>query len=134
MKALSFVDKENIMEKVYTKNAPPPVGPYSQGIKTDGFIFFSGQIAINPDTGEFESGLESETIRVCENIKALLQSENLSFENVVKTTCFLINPEHFLSFNEIYAKYFTSEPARSCVFVKALPKNALVEIEVIAKI
>lgn len=122
------------MEKVYTKNAPSPVGPYSQGIKTNGFIFFSGQIAINPETNEFESGLLKETTRVCENIKALLHSENLDFENVVKTTCFLTEAEHFLPFNEIYGKYFNSEPARSCVFVKSLPKGALVEIEVIAKL
>lgn len=122
------------MEKVYTKNAPSPIGPYNQGIKTNGFIFFSGQIAINPETNEFESGLENETVRVCENIKALLKSENLGFDNVVKTTCFLTEAEHFFPFNEIYAKYFTSEPARSCVFVKALPKGALVEIEIIAKV
>lgn len=120
------------MDKVYTKNAPEPIGPYSQGIKANGFIFFSGQIAVNPETGSLEGSLEEQTERVCGNIGALLKSENLGFEDVVKTTCFLTMPDYFSPFNEIYAKYFISEPARSCVFVKSLPKGALVEIEVIA--
>lgn len=121
------------MEKIYTKNAPEPVGPYSQGIKENSFIFFSGQIAINPETGSLEGSLEEQTERVCENIGALLKSANLGFADVLKTTCFLTQPEHFSPFNEIYAKHFISEPARSCVFVKSLPKGALVEIEVIAR-
>ncbi len=120
------------MEKVYTKNAPEPIGPYSQGIRENGFVFFSGQIGIDPQTGILKSTLQSQIERVCENIRALLDAEGLGFKNVVKTTCFLTEPEHFSPFNEIYAKYFISKPARSCVFVKSLPKGALVEIEITA--
>ncbi|HOD03323.1 MAG TPA: Rid family detoxifying hydrolase, partial [Clostridiales bacterium] len=102
------------MEIIYTKDAPEPVGPYSQGIKENGFIFFSGQIAINPETGKLEGSLEEQTEMICKNIGALLKSENLGFGDVLKTTCFLTEPEHFSPFNEIYAEYFISEPARSC--------------------
>ena len=96
-------------------------------------LFCSGQIAINPQTCEFENGtIEEQTERVIQNIAELLKAANYGFENVVKTTCFLSNMDDFAKFNEIYAKYFTSKPARSCVAAKTLPKNSLVEIEVIA--
>lgn len=121
------------MRKVYAKKAPEPVGPYSQAIQHDKFTFISGQIAIDPERGEFEGGsVEEQTHKVCSNLGAVLEEAGLSSQNVVKTSCFLVNPEDFSAFNEVYSKFFTSAPARSCVFVKALPKGALVEIEAIA--
>lgn len=122
------------MKKIYTKNAPNPVGPYSQAIEANGFLFCSGQIAINPLTNEFLSGtVEEQTELVMKNIEAVLKEANCSFENVIKTTCFLDDMNNFSKFNEIYAKYFISNPARSCVEAK-LPKGAKVEVEVIAKL
>ena len=122
------------MKKIYTKNAPNPVGPYSQAIEANGFLFCSGQIAINPLTNEFLNGtVEEQTELVMKNIGAVLKEANCSFENVIKTTCFLDDMNNFSKFNEIYAKYFISNPARSCVEAK-LPKGAKVEVEVIAKL
>lgn len=121
-------------EKVYTKNAPDAIGPYTQAIKTNGFVFTSGQIAINPQTGNVETTtIEGQTEQVMKNLGAILAEAGSSFDKAVKTVCFLADMGDFAAFNEIYSKYFTSKPARSCVAVKTLPKNVLVEVEVIAE-
>ena len=121
------------MEKIYTKNAPEPVGPYSQAIKVNGFLYCSGQIAINPQTNEFIDGdIVAQTNQVMKNIEAVLAEAGCDFKDVIKTTCFLDDMKNFSAFNEIYAKYFVSSPARSCVEAK-LPKGAKVEVEIIAK-
>lgn len=121
-------------EKVYTKNAPDAIGPYTQAIKTNGFVFTSGQIAINPQTGNVEATtIEGQTEQVMKNLGAILAEAESSFDKAVKTVCFLADMGDFAAFNEIYGKYFTSKPARSCVAVKTLPKNVLVEVEVIAE-
>ena len=123
------------MEKIYTKNAPEAIGPYSQAIKSGNLLFTSGQIAINPQTSQVEaSDIEVQTEQVCKNICAILEEAGTSFEKVIKTTCFLADMNDFATFNAIYASYFVSKPARSCVAVKTLPKNVLVEVEVIAEI
>ena len=123
------------MEKIYTKNAPDAIGPYSQAIKTGNLLFTSGQIAINPETSQVEaSDIEGQTEQVCKNISAILEASGTSFDRVVKTTCFLADMNDFAAFNAIYSNYFTSKPARSCVAVKTLPKNVLVEVEVIAEV
>jgi 2-iminobutanoate/2-iminopropanoate deaminase len=120
---------------IYTKNAPDAIGPYSQGIITGGLLFTSGQIAINPATGNVEAQtIEAQTEQVCKNIGALLEAAGTSYEKVVKTTCFLADMGDFAAFNGIYGKYFVSKPARSCVAAKTLPKNVLCEIEVIAEV
>ena len=120
------------MEIIYTKSAPNPVGPYSQAIKKGSFLFCSGQIAINPKTNEFTNGtIQEQTLQVMKNIEAVLNEAGYGFKDVIKTTCFLSDMNDFQAFNEIYATYFTSEPARSCVEAR-LPKNAKVEVEVIA--
>ena len=121
-------------EKVSTKNAPDAIGPYTQAIKTNGFVFTSGQIAINPQTGNVEATtIEGQTEQVMKNLGAILAEAGSSFDKAVKTVCFLADMGDFAAFNEIYGKYFTSKPARSCVAVKTLPKNVLVEVEVIAE-
>lgn len=121
-------------EKVYTKNAPDAIGPYTQAIKTNGFVFTSGQIAINPQTGNVEATtIEGQTEQIMKNLGAILAEAGSSFDKAVKTVCFLADMGDFAAFNEIYGKYFTSKPARSCVAVKTLPKNVLVEVEVIAE-
>lgn len=121
-------------EKVYTKNAPDAIGPYTQATKTNGFVFTSGQIAINPQTGNVEATtIEGQTEQVMKNLGAILAEAGSSFDKAVKTVCFLADMGDFAAFNEIYGKYFTSKPARSCVAVKTLPKNVLVEVEVIAE-
>lgn len=123
------------MEKIYTKNAPDAIGPYSQAVKVNGMLFTSGQIAINPATGEVEATtIEGQTTQVCENLKNLVEAAGTTLDKVIKTTCFLANMEDFAAFNGIYGKYFSSKPARSCVAVKQLPKNVLVEVEVIAQL
>ena len=120
------------MEKIYTKNAPEPVGPYSQAIKANGFLYCSGQIAINPENNQFINGdIVEQTNQVMKNIEAVLTQAGYSFDNVIKTMCFIDDMNNFSAFNEVYAQYFTSKPARSCVEAK-LPKNAKVEVEVIA--
>ena len=117
---------------IYTSSAPEPVGPYSQAILAGDYLYCSGQIAINPETNEFlNSTIEDQTELVMKNISSLLKEAGLSFNDVIKTTCFLDDISNFAKFNEIYAKYFTSNPARSCVQAK-LPKGAKVEVEVIA--
>lgn len=124
-----------MLEKIYTSKAPSAIGPYSQAIKCGNMLYTSGQIPINPETGNvLEKDIEGQTLQVMKNLEAVLTEANTSFDNVVKTTCFLANMSDFAKFNEIYAKYFTSKPARSCVAVKELPKGVLVEVEVIALI
>ena len=123
------------MEAVYTKNAPEAIGPYSQAQKAGGFVFTSGQIAINPATGNVEaSGIEAQTEQVIKNLAAVLSAAGSGLERVVKTTCFLADMTDFAAFNAVYAKYFVTKPARSCVAAKALPRNVLVEIEAVAEL
>lgn len=118
---------------ILTENAPAPIGPYSQAYLCGNTLYCSGQIAINPQTGEFVNGtIEEQTHQCCKNVRELLKAAGFDIENVVKTTCFLANMSDFAAFNAIYGEYFTSKPARSCVAVKELPKSGLVEIEVIA--
>ncbi len=122
-------------ETIYTKNAPDAIGPYSQAKVVGGLVFTSGQIAINPANGNVEaSTIEAQTEQVCTNLKNLLEAAGTSIDKAVKTVCFLKNMSDFGAFNEVYAKYFTSKPARSCVAVKELPKDVLVEVEVIAEL
>lgn len=122
------------MNKIQTTNAPAAIGPYSQGMATGNLIFTSGQIGINPASGNIESDdITGQTYQVIKNLKAVLEASGSSLEKVIKTTCFLKNISDFAVFNSIYEKYFTEKPARSCVEVAALPKGALVEIEVIAE-
>lgn len=122
-------------EKVYTKNAPDAIGPYSQAVKVGNIVFTSGQIAIDPASGAVEAeGIEAQTEQVCKNLCAVLEAAGTSIDKAVKTVCFLADMADFAAFNAVYGKYFTSKPARSCVAVKTLPKNVLVEVEVIAEI
>ncbi len=124
-----------MLKYVDTKNAPAAIGPYSQGIVLNGIAFFSGSIPLSPETGEVVgTTIEEQTEQVMQNIKALLESQGAEFTDVVKTTCFLADMADFAAFNEVYAKYFTGKPARSCVAVKALPKGVLCEVEVIASV
>lgn len=121
------------MEKIHTSAAPAAIGPYSQAIKANGFVFTSGQIALDPATGAVaEGGIAEQTHRICQNLKAVLEAAGSSLSDVVKTVCFLADMNDFAAFNEVYGQYFTEKPARSCVAVKALPKNVLAEVEVIA--
>lgn len=123
------------MEVVYTKNAPDAIGPYSQAIKTGNLVFTSGQIAIDPATGNVEATtIEAQTEQVCKNICAVLEAAGSSVDKVVKTVCFLADMNDFAAFNGVYGKYFTGKPARSCVAVKTLPKNVLVEVDTIAEV
>lgn len=118
---------------ILTENAPAPIGPYSQAYMVNDVLYCSGQIALDAKSGEFLNGtIEEQTNKCCQNIGEVLKAAGLGFENVIKTTCFLANMSDFADFNAVYAKYFTSKPARSCVAVKELPKNGLVEIEIIA--
>ncbi len=122
------------MIKIHTEKAPAAVGPYSQAIVSNGMVYTSGQIAINPVTNTVEAEtIEAQTEQVMKNLGAVLETAGSSFEKAVKTTCFLADMGDFAAFNEVYGKYFTSLPARSCVAVKTLPKNVLVEVEVIAE-
>lgn len=122
------------MIKIHTDKAPAAVGPYSQAIVSNGMVYTSGQIAINPATNNVEAeDIKGQTEQVMRNLGEVLRTAGASFESAVKTTCFLADMDDFASFNEVYGKYFTSLPARSCVAVKTLPKNVLVEVEVIAE-
>ncbi|MBQ1464189.1 MAG: RidA family protein [Ruminococcus sp.] len=122
------------MIKIYTNKAPEAVGPYSQAIVSGGMVYTSGQIAIDPVTNTITATtIEEQTEQVMKNLAAILDTAGSSFEKAVKTTCFLADMGDFAAFNEVYAKYFTEKPARSCVAVKTLPKNVLVEVEVIAE-
>ena len=123
------------MKKIYTENAPAAIGPYSQAIVHGDLVFTSGQIPINPETGNVDAeGIVAQTEQVMKNLDAVLTAAGSSFEKAIKTTCFLSDMADFADFNEVYAKYFTEKPARSCVAVKTLPKGVLVEVEVIAEI
>ena len=124
-----------MLNKVSTDKAPGAIGPYSQAIVCGDMLFTSGQIPINPQTGNIEaSDITAQTEQVMKNLGAVLEAAGTSFENVVKTTCVLAEISDFGAFNEVYAEYFVSKPARSCVAVKDLPKGALCEVELIAKI
>ncbi|HCI73563.1 MAG TPA: hypothetical protein DHV42_03375 [Lachnospiraceae bacterium] len=121
------------MKYISTDQAPAAIGPYSQGIVVNGIAYFSGQIPIDPKTGEIAgSTIEEQTEQSCRNVGALLQAAGTSFAHVIKTTCFLAQIEDFAAFNAVYEKYFISKPARSCVAVKDLPKGVLCEIEATA--
>ena len=116
-----------------TTNAPAAIGPYSQAISANGFLFASGQIPLSPVTGEVVgTTITEQAEQSCKNVAAILEANGLDFTKVIKTTCFLADMADFAAFNEVYAKYFTGKPARSCVAVKALPKGVLCEVEVIA--
>ena len=117
---------------ISTTNAPGAIGPYSQGWVVGDMVFASGQIPVNPATGEVPEGIAAQTEQSCKNVAAIMEAAGVGMENVVKTTCFLADIADFVAFNEVYAKYFTSKPARSCVAVKDLPKGVLCEIEAIA--
>ena len=120
---------------VYTSNAPEAIGPYSQAVVTGNLVFTSGQIAINPASGAVEATtIEAQTEQVCKNLSAVLEAAGSSLDMVVKTVCFLADMNDFAAFNAVYATYFTGKPARSCVAVKTLPKNVLVEIDTVAEI
>ena len=120
---------------ISTDKAPAAIGPYSQAVVTGNLVYTSGQIPINPESGVIEAaGIKEQTEQVMKNLEAVLSAAGSSFERVVKTTCFLADISDFAAFNEIYARYFVGNPARSCVAVKDLPKGALVEVEVIAEI
>ena len=122
------------MKKIETTKAPAAIGPYSQAIVHGDLVFTSGQIPINPETGNVDAeGIIAQTEQVMKNLDAVLTAAGSSFEKAIKTTCFLSNMADFAAFNEVYAKYFTEKPARSCVAVKELPKGALVEVEVVAE-
>ena len=120
------------MKAVSTPNAPAAIGPYSQGMVTGNMVFCSGQIPVVPATGEIPEGITAQAEQSCKNVGAVLAEAGCGYENVVKTTCFIADMNDFAAFNEVYAKYFVSKPARSCCAVKTLPKNVLCEIEAIA--
>ena len=123
------------MKIVATEKAPKALGPYSQGYVHNGVLYTAGQIAINPEVNDVEATtIEAQTEQVCKNLGEVLKEAGTSFDKVLKTTCFLADMSDFAAFNEVYGKYFTSKPARSCVSVRELPKNVLVEVEVIAEI
>ena len=121
------------MKVIATEKAPGAIGPYSQGFVTNGFVYTSGQIPVNPANGTIPVGIAAQAQQSCKNVGAILEAGGSSFEKVVKTTCFLADIADFAAFNEVYAKFFTSKPARSCVAVKDLPKGVLCEIEAIAE-
>lgn len=122
------------MEIISTEKAPAAIGPYSQGMKTNELLFTSGQIPIDPVTGQVvEAEITAQAKQSIENVGQVLAAGGSSFEKVIKTTCFLADMKDFAAFNEVYAKYFTTNPARSCVAVKTLPKGVLCEVEVIAE-
>ena len=122
------------MTTIATPNAPGAIGPYSQGYIVNGLVFTSGQIPIIPATGEMPEGIAAQTAQSCRNVLAILEAAGSGAEKVVKTTCFLKDIADFAAFNEVYAQYFISKPARSCVAVKDLPRDALCEIECIAQL
>lgn len=123
------------MKKIHTDNAPAAIGPYSQAIVHGDLVFTSGQIPIDPKTGKVETeGITAQTEQVMQNLSAVLTAAGTSFHNAIKTTCFLADMSDFAAFNDVYARYFTEKPARSCVAVRTLPKGVLVEVEVIAEI
>ena len=120
------------MQTITTDKAPGAIGPYSQGYVANGFVFTSGQIPVEPETGAIPQGIAAQAEQSCRNVGAILEAAGVGFEKVIKTTCFLADMGDFAAFNEVYAKFFVSKPARSCVAVKDLPKGVLCEIEAIA--
>lgn len=133
--AVRIIKENKMLKKVSTEKAPSAIGPYSQAIICGDMLYTSGQIPINPETGAIEAtDIKAQTEQVMKNLGAVLEASGASFESVIKTTCFLHEIADFAAFNEVYAKYFTSKPARSCVAVKDLPKGALCEVELIAVI
>lgn len=123
------------MQIISTEKAPAAIGPYSQGFIVNGILYTSGQIPVDPSTGEIAgSDIASQAHQSCKNLGELLKEAGSSYEKVIKTTCFLADMGDFAAFNEVYAQYFTGKPARSCVAVKTLPKNVLCEIELIAEV
>ena len=120
------------MKVIATDKAPGAIGPYSQGFVVNGFVFTSGQIPVDPATGAVPEGIAAQTEQACKNVGAILEAAGCSFDNVVKTTCFLAEMSDFAAFNAVYERYFTGKPARSCVAVKQLPRNVLCEVEVVA--
>ena len=120
------------MKIINTEKAPGAIGPYSQGYELNGLVITSGQLPVDPATGAMPQGIAAQAEWSCKNVGAILEAAGAGFDKVVKTTCFLADIADFAAFNEVYAKYFTSKPARSCVAVKDLPKGALCEIEAIA--
>ena len=121
-----------MMKVLETSKAPGAIGPYSQGYEANGFIFTSGQIPVDPATGTVAEGIAAQAEQSCRNVGAILDAAGIGYANVIKTTCFLADMNDFAVFNEVYARYFVSKPARSCVAAKALPKGVLCEIEAIA--
>ncbi len=123
-----------MLKKISTPNAPAAIGPYSQAIVAGNMLYTSGQIPLNPENGQMEgANVTEQAERVMKNLAAVLEEAGTSFDNIVKTTCFLADMADFAAFNAVYAEYFTGHPARSCVAVKALPKGALVEVEAVAE-
>lgn len=122
------------MKEIITTNAPGAIGPYSQGFISGCMVFTSGQLPVDPVTGTVPDGILAQTEQSCRNVSALLEAAGTGFANVIKTTCFLADMADFAAFNEVYAKYFISKPARSCVAVRELPKGVLCEIEAIAEL
>jgi reactive intermediate/imine deaminase len=120
------------MKVIATTNAPGAIGPYSQGFEVNGFVYTSGQIPVNPADGSVPEGIAAQAEQSCKNVGAILEAAGVDFTKVFKTTCFLADMGDFAAFNEVYAQYFVSKPARSCVAVKTLPKGVLCEIEAIA--
>ena len=120
------------MNILATKNAPGAIGPYSQGYEANGLVFTSGQIPVDPATGDIPAGIAAQAEQSCKNVGAILEAAGVGYDQVVKTTCFLADMGDFAAFNEVYARYFVSKPARSCVAVKDLPKGVLCEVEAIA--
>ncbi|MDY3051740.1 MAG: RidA family protein [Ndongobacter sp.] len=122
------------MKTIETNKAPGAIGPYSQAKVVGGLLITSGQIPVNPETGEMPATIAEQTEQSCKNVQAIIEAAGGKMENVVKTTCFLSDIANFVPFNEVYAKYFTSKPARSCVAVREIPKGAMVEIEAIVEL
>ena len=122
------------MKVIATANAPGAIGPYSQGFVANGFVYTSGQIPVDPVTGAIPEGIAAQAEQSCKNVGAILEAAGSGFEKVFKTTCFLADMADFAAFNEVYAKFFISKPARSCVAVRQLPKIVLCEIEAIAEV
>ena len=121
------------MKVIATEKAPGAIGPYSQGFLTNGFVYTSGQIPVNPADGTIPEGIAAQAEQSCKNVGAILEAGGSGFDKVIKTTCFLADIADFAAFNEVYTKFFTSKPARSCVAVKDLPKGVLCEVEAIAE-
>ncbi|MCI8335246.1 MAG: RidA family protein [Lachnospiraceae bacterium] len=120
------------MKVLSTTKAPAAIGPYSQGYEANGFVFSSGQIPIVPESGEIPEGIEAQARQSCKNVGEILKAAGIGYENVIKTTCFLVDMADFAAFNQVYEEYFVSKPSRSCVAVKELPKGVLCEVEAVA--